>query len=93
MHLVVTEEMPWGRLKKIAHTDRSPFSDHLRRYWWMLREDQSLLAMLKSVIDYGRCSDDRAYYRLSRIGLIKGEDSRSCMFRCKLYKEYFRSRI
>jgi hypothetical protein len=93
LYLLVTEEMSWDQLKHVASTDRSPFSDHLRRQWWMLRDDQALVDALKNIIDHGRCSDDRAFHRLSRAGLITGEDDSTCVFRCKLYEAYFRSRV
>jgi hypothetical protein len=93
LYLLVTEEMSWERLKQIASTDRSPFSDHLGHHWWMLRNDQALVDELRNIINHGRCSDDRAFHRLSRAGLITSADDSTCVFRCKLYEAYFRSRV
>jgi hypothetical protein len=92
MYLAITGEMPWDKLKKLAATDKSPFSDHLRHYWWLLRDEPELMAALKQALDTSRCSDTM-FYRLSRAGLLVGDSNDRCSFRCRLYEEYFRAKL
>lgn len=93
MYIIVTEELTWDKLKKVASANRGPFSDHLRRYWWLLRENPLLINALKQVIEHGRCSDHQAYFRLFQAGLIKGSDDTSCTIRCKLYELYLKDKL
>jgi hypothetical protein len=92
LYLVVAEEMTWGQIQYTAPADRGPFKDHLRLYWRLLRDQPELVEELKNVLQHQRCSE-AAYYRLSRAGLVKGDDESACMFRCKLYEDYFRRKL
>jgi hypothetical protein len=92
MYLAVTGEMSWEKLKKVAATDKSPFSDHLRHYWWLLRDEPELIDALRQALDARRCSDTM-FYRLSRAGLLVGESHDHCAFRCQLYESYFRAKL
>lgn len=92
LYMVVNEEMTWDEIKRTASSDRGPFNDHLRRYWWLLRDQPYLVEQLKNMLKDQHCTDD-AFHRLSRAGLIKGDDGRRCEFRCKLYENYFRRKL
>jgi hypothetical protein len=93
LYTIIANDLSWEKLQKQASTDRGPFGDHLRRYWWGLRDDESLVKALRSVLTYKSCADERAFDRLSRAGLLKGDEPRSCEFRCKLYEQYFRNKL
>jgi len=93
LYTMVTSGMGWLRLMKVAVTDQSPFGDHLRRYLWLISQQPELRNALKQIILRGKCPDEVSFYRLLRSGLIKGEDSKSCTCRCKLYEVYLKDRL
>jgi hypothetical protein len=84
----LTENVTWEQLTRSAASDKGPFSDHLRRYSWLLRDRPELQAAIKEISARGSCSDERAFFRLLQAGLVKGADNRACAFRCRLYAEY-----
>jgi serine/threonine protein kinase len=93
LYTIVTQEMTWDEFARIAGAEKGPFGDHLRHYLWILRGQPRFTDAIRQVIQHGRCSDQEAYYQLTKAGLIKEIDSRSCICRCKLYEDYFRSKI
>jgi AAA domain-containing protein/TIR domain-containing protein/trypsin-like peptidase len=91
LYLLVVEKMPWQTLKQTAADDQGPFGDHLRRYHWMVQQDQALKEALKSVIKSGKCSDD-LLHRLLQAGLVKASgDVAKC--RCDMYRQYFQDKL
>jgi AAA-like domain len=93
LYTIVTKQITWDELTHIAVGGRGPFSDHLRRYLWMLHDHRELKAALKQVIRRGKCSDEVSYYRLLQVGLIKGANWKSCSCRCRLYEEYLKENL
>jgi hypothetical protein len=92
LYTLVVERMTWAELTEISATEDSPFSDHLRRYLWLLRDKLELTNAMKSIIRQGTCSDVALFYRLYRAGLVKGS-GRACACRCQLYETYLRERL
>jgi hypothetical protein len=92
LYTLVTERLTWADLVRIAPTDQGPFSDHLRRYHWMLRNKPDLRKALKQVIRQERCEDEMAFFRLLRAGLVKGSGD-VCRCRCDLYRMYFEDKL
>jgi hypothetical protein len=92
LYTLITESLTWAELMRIAASDQGPFADHLRHYYWLLRNQDALKAALKQVIDEGRCLDEKIFYRLQRAGLVKGKQD-SCTCRCDLYRMYFGSKL
>jgi hypothetical protein len=92
LYTMVTEELSWADLVRLAPTDEGPFSDHLRRYRWMLRDQPDLQEALRQVVRQERCDDDQSFYRLLRAGLVKGSGT-VCQCRCSLYRTYFRDKL
>jgi AAA domain-containing protein/TIR domain-containing protein/trypsin-like peptidase len=91
LYLLVVEKVPWQTLKQTAADDQGPFGDHLRRYHWMVQQDQALKEALKSVIRSGKCSDD-LLHRLLQAGLVKASgDVAKC--RCDMYRQYFQDKL
>ncbi len=92
LYTLVIQPMSWEDLKGIAAADHGPFSDHLRRLHWLLRDEKGLSEALKQVIRHNRCTDEMALYRLLRAGLVKGGgDDYAC--RCGLYRQYFANKL
>jgi hypothetical protein len=92
LYAMIAEKKTWDELVHVAPTDDGPFGDHLRRYRWMLRDQPDLQEALRQVVRHQRCTDDKAFYRLLRAGLVKGSGT-VCRCRCDLYRVYFKDRL
>jgi hypothetical protein len=92
LYTLVTTGQLWPQLAEVAASDRGPFRDHLRRYHWLLRDQPDLQAAMRQVLRDKACTDDAAFYRLLRAGLVKGSGE-ACRYRCDLYRQYFESRL
>ncbi|MCA9931855.1 MAG: AAA-like domain-containing protein, partial [Anaerolineales bacterium] len=92
LYTLVTRQLSWAGFLRQAPTDDGPFSDHLRRQLWLLRDKLELRQALKQVINHERCDDETSRFRLLRAGLIKGSgDFFTC--RCNLYQQYFAEKL
>jgi hypothetical protein len=92
LYTLVSQHLTWAQLMDLAISDQGPFADHLRRYHWLLRDQPDLLKALQQVINAKICSDDDAFHRLLRAGLVKGSGA-VCEYRCALYRQYFEDRL
>jgi hypothetical protein len=92
LYLLISENWDWERLSRHAAEDEGPFADHLRRQLWFIKEDSVLQNTLLQVLHNKKYENDKALWRLSRAGLIKGiGDLYYC--RCGLYERYFNERL
>ncbi len=92
LYLLVTGELTWEELIRVAALDQGPFGDHLRRQQWLMRSEPALRAALKQIIEQGRGDDEMALFRLLQAGLVKGSgDLYAC--RCDLYRIYFKDKL
>jgi len=92
LYTLVIERLAWADLVRVAATDQGPFGDHLRHHHWLLRDKPNLREELRQVIRYGRCTDEKAFFRLLRAGLVKGSGN-VCKCRCDLYRVYFEDKL
>jgi predicted nucleotide-binding protein len=92
LYTLVTERLTWIELARIAPTDQGPFGDHLRHHHWLLRDAPELKEALKQIIQHTRCTDEMAFFRLLRAGLVKGSGD-ICICRCDLYRMYFEDKL
>jgi len=92
LYVLATERCAWMDLFRAAARDHGPFGDHLRRYYLLLRDEPGLKDTLKQVINHGHCTDDLAFSRLLRAGLVKGSID-SCACRCDLYRQYLKDKL
>lgn len=92
LYTLVTKEWRWAHLVRFATSDPGPFSDHLRYHYWLLRNEEDLKEALKEVISHNRCTDEDAFFRLYRAGLVKG-NSEDCKCRCDLFRSYFEDKL
>lgn len=92
LYTLVSEKLSWPEFMSVAATDKGPFSDHLRRQLWLLRERPELHIALKETVRHNRCADDAARFRLLRAGLIRASGT-VCTSRCDLYRLYFQEKL
>jgi hypothetical protein len=93
LYTMRADGLTWDGLRRVAASDRGPFGDHLRHYLWMLRDQTELRGAIKEIVERGRCSDERLFFRLVQAGLAKGLDPGSCALRCALYETYFGEKL
>jgi hypothetical protein len=93
MYTMVTEGRSWSQIKQLAGTHHGLFADHLKRYLWLLHDQPELRDALKQIIAHRHCPDEALFYRLSQAGLVKGDDSRDCSCRCRLYESYLKDKL
>lgn len=91
LYLLASGQMSLAQVEGSAIHDDGPFESHLRSY--LLRLEPDLRQAMKSVLLNGNCADDRAFYRLRSIGLIRGHDRLHVSPRCGLYQSYFGARL
>jgi hypothetical protein len=91
-YTLVTGQLTWADLMRAAPQDHGLFGDHLRHHHWLLRNKPDLKEALKQVIRHNRCTDDMAFFRLLRAGLVKGSGD-VCKCRCDLYRMYFEDKL
>lgn len=89
LYALTAEGLTWAQLVRDASADDGPFSDHLRDQYWGIRDKPELTQALKEIINTRRCSDETAFFRLSKAGLVTGNKD-NCACRCGLYESYFR---
>ena len=88
IHTIVSENQSFDEIIKNAHNENSIFSDHMRRYLWVLKENKKLLDSFHSILKGNSCNDDETCYVLEATGLIKDSINRP-VFACELYQEFF----
>ncbi len=92
LYALAVEGLSWSQFVREAPTDQGLFSDHLRRQYWGIRDKPDLKQALKEIIHTRRCSDEMAFFRLLKAGLVKGcDDNYTC--RCGLYEVYFKDKL
>jgi hypothetical protein len=92
LYTLATKQLSWGDLARIAPTDQGPFSDHLRRLHWLLRDEPDLCDALKQIVRHENNVDPISFFRLLRAGLVKGSGE-VCKCRCDLYRIYFEDKL
>ena len=92
LYTIVTENLSWSEFTGLAASDMGPFTDHLRRQLWLLKDETALQDVLRQIGKQGRANNDDAIYRLLRAGLIKGSGQRY-VYRCGLYRQYFEDKL
>jgi len=85
---IVDEKKDLAHIIANAHESGSIFSDHMRRYLWILKKNQKLLDLLESILRGERCNDDSRCFILEATGLIRDTLNKP-EFSCELYKEFF----
>jgi hypothetical protein len=82
-----------GDLEQIAVCDDGPFGDHLRRYLWVIRQNEVLRKALRQAIGGRVCESEDDFQRLRAAGLVAGESRTTARARCELYERYFKEHL
>ena len=90
---LVSAGLSLPELEKIATGEDGPFSDHLRRFLWRLKDDPGMMRALGDVLDKGALDSEEKFLRLRAGGLVKGDSRRQVQIRCRLYGDYFRRHV
>jgi transcriptional regulator with XRE-family HTH domain len=88
LYTSAAEGAPWSETVNHATDQQSPFSDHLRRYLWLVRDKPELTKAVKQVLQGALRPDEPAAQRLEWAGLIRRHGD-NCLFRCPLYQSFF----
>jgi len=75
-----------------AHNENSIFNDHMRRYLWILKDNQKLIEAIREILRGNSCDDDSSCYILEATGLIKNSLDRP-IFACELYQKFFYKKL
>ncbi|MGC4042679.1 MAG: AAA-like domain-containing protein [Armatimonas sp.] len=75
-------------LEETAPRDNGPYSDHLRRLLFSLRQDMELVSAIQDLLRGGPLPTLGAFYRLQSAGLLRGESPEAARIRCGLYVRY-----
>ncbi len=92
LYLVATRRISMKDLLATATQDRGPFDDHLRYHLFRLHGHDDLLDGLRQAIHQRVCRNEAIFWRLRGAGLVRRK-GRDIVPRCKLYADYFRSRL
>ena len=76
-----------------ARRDDSVFGDHLSRMLQCLRQDESLCAAMREVLQGRPCPTVESFYRLQSAGLIAGDSDLEARPRCALYRSFLERRL
>ena len=80
-------------LEASAGEESGPFADHLRHYFFKLKEHPVLTVGLKRCVSGLPIENDDAFRRLYASGLVVGSTAESAKIRCDLYRRYFKTRL
>jgi hypothetical protein len=90
---LVDNQLSVSQLERTAIDDTGPFSDHLRRYSWSLRNSERLKTVIRRILLHNTCEDETDFQKLKAAGLVKGRTRRDLQLRCQLYDRYFRKHL
>jgi hypothetical protein len=93
LYTLFQDKLTIGYLERTAADDRGPFSDHLRRLLWSLRDNVHLRKSLKRVLTGRGCESEDDFQRLRASGVIAGESRQTARLRCDLYAIYLREHL
>jgi len=89
---MVDEKRSFKEIVSSAYEEKSIFSDHMRRYLWILKDNESLIGLIKAILRGERCKDDSSCYILEATGLIRDTLNKP-KFACELYREFFKKNV
>jgi len=92
LYTIVNEKCSLDEIILNAHSKDSIFNDHMRRYLWILKDNDKLTNLLKEILSGNNCNDDASCYILEATGLIHNALNQA-QFSCELYREFFSRKL
>ena len=91
---LIKKQQTLKQLFDLADTETSPFSNHLHRHLWNLKQEPNLASALKLVLDSESpvSLDLVEMFKLHSLGLVNLHKNEVTP-RCQLYRNYFRHRL
>lgn len=89
---MIDEKQSFTEIVAKAQDKESIFSDHMRRYLWILKDNKKLLDLVEAILRGERCDDDSTCYILEATGLIRDTLNKP-EFSCELYREFFSNNL
>jgi hypothetical protein len=93
LYTLAVESWSLDRLDEVALDAGSPFSHHLDDYLAAVQKQAAMAKELRSILDRGVCSNEQNFQKLWSAGLINGKSPRSVTMRCRLYRDFFNTRL
>jgi hypothetical protein len=94
LYMVAKQRLTLDELFGKATDDYGPFGDHLRHHSFRLHGQPELIEGLRQVIHHNTCPDERVFFRLRGVGLVRRPTGGGTVLpRCQLYANYFRERL
>ncbi len=93
LYLLATEPSSLTELEHTAMHQDGPFASHLYAYLRSLIENADLKIAMQQILVNGTCDNEIDFQRLWSTGLIRGVTRQAASVRCRLYHDYFRSRL
>jgi hypothetical protein len=93
LYTLVSKKWALEELERTATDQGGPFASHLQRYYSLVSKGPELRAALRQVVEQGRCDDELQFQHLWAAGLVRGETREAVTLRCRLYHDYFRTRL
>ena len=88
LYTMLEEKKSFDDILKNAYSSESIFSDHIKRYIWIINGNPKLKETIKELLENNSCSDDYSCYTLESTGLIRNRLNKP-EFSCELYQVFF----
>jgi hypothetical protein len=94
LYYMARQEMTLKQLLTSAPTDAGPYSDHLRRHWWNLKQNPDLAMAMQQVVMTTKAVtlEPILGFKLHSMGLVQRQGN-DVLPRCNLYRQYFCDRL
>ena len=73
--------------------EEGPFGAHLQRMWHALSQSVELVEAVREMLRGKPCPTPATFFRLRSAGVIVGDEPKSALFRCRLYRGYLEAQL
>lgn len=88
-YLIASQNVSVDELFSTAADDHGPFGDHLRHYLFLIHNRGELVEGMAQVLRGQQVADSTVFFRLHGAGLLRRDESKRTVPRCRLYADYF----
>ena len=92
MYLLASEEYEYNDLLEKAAQHGGPFSDHLRHHLVNIKQYEAAVAVMRDIVEKGKCKDPIMASRLEATGLVVGSPP-DVIPANGLYANYFKGKL